>query len=128
MGKKTKSRLPVLEPEVGACDPEVESLERLYAFRKREEVVQYLARHRFLGPLLREAHGKIAEYFGPSPEVVLEVVTDPEAEDDRELFAFIRTPLPPEEALRELERLDQEWWLGEADQADGKLCIHVECQ
>ena len=126
MGKKTKKHISVREPEAGACDPEMRSLERLYQFRRREEVLQYLADHRFLDPLLRETHGKIAEYFGPSPEVILEVVTDPEAEDDRELFAFIRTDLPPEEALRRLERLDQEWWLGEADQAEGKLCIHVE--
>ncbi|MCI0692184.1 hypothetical protein L0337_09300 [candidate division KSB1 bacterium] len=73
-----------------------------------------------------ETYDKIGNYFGPQPEVVLEVVADPEADDDRELFTFIRTSLPPQEALEKLDQLDENWWLDAGDQADGKLCIHLE--
>jgi hypothetical protein len=112
--------------EVSTKEPPLQTIEKLYAFHRPLEVKEFLAAHPFLEPLLVEAYDKIGDYFGPQPDVVLEVVTDPEAIDDRELFVFIRTNLPPEEALDRLDRLDQEWWLDAADQADGKLCIHVE--
>jgi len=101
-------------------------LESLYIFRKPEEVSQFLKANPFLVPLLLEAHGQIENYFGPHPTVALEVITDPEAMDDRELFAFICTSLPPDEALVRLDRLDEEWWLDAMDRAEGKFCIHVE--
>ncbi|MBI4641910.1 MAG: hypothetical protein HY731_14570 [Candidatus Tectomicrobia bacterium] len=103
-------------------------VKQLYDSRRPEEVFRFLQTHTFLLPLLMEAYGKIVEYFGPSPDMVLEVIADPETENDRELFAFIRTSLPPDEALGKLDRLDKEWWLDEADRAEGKLCIHVEFQ
>jgi hypothetical protein len=109
-----------------ATEPALQSLGQLYTFRRPEEVSGFLRAHPFLIPLLLEAHSKIVQCFGPSPEVVLEVVTDPEAMDDRELFAFIRSSLPPDEALGKLDKLDKEWWLDEADRAEGNLCIHLE--
>ncbi len=104
----------------------IKSFERLYAFRRPEEVRQFLEAYPFLVALLRETRDKIGDYFGPQTAVTLEVVTDPEAIDDRELFAFIQTSLPSHEALDKLERLDQEWWLDAADRSEGKLCTHVE--
>jgi hypothetical protein len=120
------SREVVMAQQNVTIEPAIQSLEQLYSFRRPEEVVELLQAHPFLVPLLEEAHEKIAQYFGPSSEVMLEVVTDPEAMDDRELFAFIRTTLPPDEALSNLDRLDQEWWLDAGDRAEGNLCIDVE--
>jgi len=113
------ARVPIKEPKP-------EALEKLYIFRRSPEVMEFLEAHPFLVPLLVEAHDKIGEYFGPQPEVVLEIVTDPEVDDDRELFAFIQTGLSPEQALDKLERLDDDWWLDAADRSEGKLCLHVE--
>jgi len=112
--------------ETSPIEPEIQGLSRLYSFRNPTEVVNFLQTHSLLVPLLLEAYPRIEEHFGPNPEVVLEVVTDPEAADDQELFAFIRTDLAPDEALEKLHQLDQNWWLDEADRANGKLCIHVE--
>jgi len=112
--------------KVLAIEPAPQSLEQLYTFRRPLEVSQFLDTHPFLVPLLVEAHGKIEQYFGPSPDVVLEVVTDPEAIDDRELFAFIRTSFLPDEALGRLDRFDDEWWLDAMDKTLGALCIDVE--
>lgn len=107
-------------------EPAIQSLEQLYIFRRPEEVSEFLEAHPFLVPLLEEARGQIAQYFGPSSEVVLEVVTDPEAENDRELFALVQTTLSADEALPGLDRLDQEWWLDASDQAHCLLNIDVE--
>jgi hypothetical protein len=57
---------------------------------------------------------------------VLEVVTEPDALDDHELFAFVQADLPHHEALARLEELGEDWWLDASDRAQGKLCIHVE--
>ncbi len=112
--------------EVSTKEPTLQTVEKLYVFRRPLEVKEFLAAHPFLEPLLVEAYDKIGDYFEPHPEVVLEVVTDPEAIDDQELFAFIRTGLPPQEALEKLDLLDEDWWLYAGDQTDGKLCIHLE--
>ncbi|MDZ7359927.1 MAG: hypothetical protein ONB46_04270 [candidate division KSB1 bacterium] len=109
-----------------AKEPKPEVLKKLYNFRRPVEVKDFLAAHPFLVQLLVEAHDKIGNYFGPQSKVVLEVVTDPEADDDRRLFAFIQTSLLPEEALDRLDRLDNDWWLDAADRGEGKLCLHVE--
>ena len=107
-------------------EPTPEALEKLYTYRRPNEVKGYIKAYPFLVPLLVEAHDKIREYFEPQSEVVLEVVTDPEADDERELFAFIQTNCTPEEALDRLNRLDQEWWLDASLRSEEKLCIHTE--
>ena len=101
------------------------NIEQLYIFRRPDEVTAFLATHPFLAPLLLEAHGKIVEYFGPS-EIILEVITDPEAIDDHELFALIRVNLSADEALVRLDRLDAGWWLDVSRRGKGKFNIHVE--
>lgn len=100
----------------------------LYDLTRPDEVLQFLSSHLFLVPLLIEARDKIADIFGHESRVVLEVITDPEAPADRELFAFVRTALPADKALQKLGQLDQDWWLDRLDDAQGKLCIHVEFQ
>lgn len=107
-------------------DREVQMLEQLYVFRKRMEVLRFLDVHLFLVPLLLEAYAKIGNYFEPYHPVFLEVISDPEATNDRQLFAFIGTHLSPDEALDSLEYFDDEWWLDTLDEARGKLCIDVE--
>ena len=107
---------------------QVDSVERLYAFRRRDEVISFLSDHPFLVELLHEAHAKIQIYFDSYLPMILEVVADPEAIDDRELVLFIQTDLPPVEALASLDRLDEDWWLVASDASRGKLCIHVEYQ
>jgi len=99
--------------------------EQRYVLRRRNEVISFLKRYRFLVSLLLEVYDKITEYFGPSPEVVLEVFSDPEAEY-RELFALVRTNLSPSAALACLERFDQEWWLDASERAQCMLNVDVE--
>jgi hypothetical protein len=101
-------------------------IELPYKFRDRLEVEQFLQEHGFLLPLLVDAYPVIEKHFGPHPDVVLEVVTDPEGPDESDLVAFIRTSLSPDQVLDKLNRLDEEWFLDVMDMTQGKLCIHVE--
>lgn len=117
--------------EIGAsvvrtCEFEIRLVERLYAFRRHAKVSQFLEKFPFLARILVEAYGKFGNYFEPYPQVFLEIVTDPEAPDDHELFALIYTSLTPDEALDRLDRFDRDWWLDASRTSQGKLCIDVE--
>jgi len=112
--------------KVLAIEPAPQSLEQLYTFRRPLEVSQFLDTHPFLVPLLVEAHGKIEQYFGPSPDVVLQVVTDPEAQGLVKMFGYIVTPLTPEEAGKRLQQFDREWFLLWVSHTEGLLNFDVE--
>lgn len=103
------------------------SLQRLYRYRNEKAVLEFLAEHAFLVPLLEEVHERASVFFGSISNPVLEVTTDPEALDSRTLFVFFQTSLALEKALRQLERFDEIWWLQASERANGKLCIDVEC-
>jgi len=105
---------------------DLEALERLYIFRRQSEVIKFLVDNSFLFPLLQEAYEQIRNYFGKSPQVVFEVVTDPEAAGVQELVIIILTNLSPDKAFKKLEQLDEEWWLDAPANARRKLCIDVE--
>lgn len=97
-----------------------------------EEVVRSLRRWPQVIPVLLEAARGIPRYFtpptvGPRPALVLEVVFDPEDEDDPgELFALIETRLKPEIALPLLDRFDDEWWLPISRDVGGLLNFAIE--
>lgn len=98
----------------------------LYDFRRLTQVTDFLRENKFLIPLLFEVYGKIGSYFSPSTRVVLEVVSDPEADDDVELFVLIQTYANPKEARACLDRLDEEWWLSVLHRAKCKMNIDLE--
>lgn len=105
---------------------EVTLLSRLYNIRGESEVFKFLEDKPSIISLVLEAHERIRDYFGSSTELVLEVITDPEATEDYELVIFVRTNLSPDDAFRMLEQLDEEWWLDASEDTNEKLCIHVE--
>jgi hypothetical protein len=107
-------------------ESEIRSLERLYTFRRHAEVSQFLERHSFLAPLLLEAYSKFGSYFGPYPQVFLEVVRDPEVHGLVELFGYVMTGLTPEEAGKRLRRFDRDWFLHQLPHAKGLLNFDVE--
>jgi len=105
---------------------ELTLLSRLYNIRRESEVFEFLEDKPSLIPLIVEAHERIRDYFGSSTELVLEVITDPEATEDYELVIFVRTNLSPDDTFSKLEQLDEEWWLDASSEMREKICIHVE--
>lgn len=114
-----KSTVLILEHQIGW-------IRLLYDVRTPVQVTMFLEANPFLVPLLFEVYGKIGQYFGPSPRVALEVVFDPEADHDVDLFALIQTHANPKEALACLDRLDEEWWLDALSRAQCKMTLDVE--
>src|SRR5258708_21502076 len=86
----------------------IQTLEQLFHFRNRDEVLQFLGRNTFLADLLMRVADVLPIYFADSP-AVLEVVSDPESSGDSQLVLFIATSLPPNQAMAALHRFDEEW-------------------
>lgn len=90
-------------------------LAEMYSFHDAATVSSFLSAHPHLIEILFEAYPHLLEHLGPDLKVALKVVSDPEAEDSKRLFAYLLTSLPPEEALIRLDRLDEEWFLDQTD-------------
>lgn len=118
-------------PDIGssvvvAREAELQQLQEFYIFREPALIRQFLRTHEPLIEVLFEAWPHLHQYFGPDLQVALEVVSDPEVENWDELFAYILTPFSSDEALARLNRFDQDWFLDQLSQVDGKLNFDVE--
>jgi len=103
------------------------SIEGLYSLKGKAAVIQFLDEYPFLIPLLLvEARKNIRAHF-PHSKVSLEVIVDPEAEDDQ-LLASVSTTLDADDAYRRLKEFDRAWWLDAMEQSQGLLCISVKLQ
>jgi len=101
-------------------------LEEMYSLRNAVAVRRFLHTYPQLVEVLLEARLYLQKYFGPAPQVTLEVVSDPEVEGVEELFAYILTSLPVDEALARLDRLDEEWFLDQLDRVGGRFNFNLE--
>lgn len=107
----------MLIPEV-VDHAQLHKLEEMYSFRDAPEVQRFLCTHPHLIDVLLEAQPYLEKYFGSDPEVVLEVVNDRETSSWQQLFAYIRTSLSPDEAMAQLDKLDEAWFLDQTDRVD----------
>lgn len=101
-------------------------LEGIYSFRDAGAMRSFLKAHLQLIEVLFQAHVHLQKHLGPDPQVELAIITDPEVEDMDELFAYILTSLPVDEALARLDRLDEEWFLDQLDRVDGRFNFNLE--
>ena len=101
-------------------------IEELYSLNDRSTVKRFISNYPELANLLIEAFPHVQYHFGSYPDVELEVIRDPESDNFEELFAYIRTPLPPEAALKKLDQLDEEWFLDQLPRTEGKFNFNLE--
>ncbi len=116
--------------KTAATDGMISRLNRLYEFRgglALEEFLQEnLHQNRYMAAVLIEAHGVIRDYFGSGTRVILEVVTDPDAPADQQLFIVIRTRFPTKIARDLLSVLRKRWWRTLPRTARRKMELDVE--
>ncbi|QSJ14233.1 hypothetical protein JYQ62_20090 [Nostoc sp. UHCC 0702] len=96
---------------VSISQTDIATLEQLYIFRGRTEILQFLDKYPFLIPVLLEAPEKIHHYF-PDSQLFLEVVPDAEIIDWIHLILSILITLDPHEAVAKLHQLDEDWSIG----------------
>lgn len=105
----------------------IQLLETYYQFDSAPEVIDFLIKNQFLVGLLLDAPEQIKKCFDHNAELVLRLASEPEEDDSQELFVFIMTRLPVDEALKRLNTLDEEWWLEASYRGRCLLNIDVEC-
>jgi len=111
---------------VGLFDTPINGLGEWYDFRDYAAVRGYLRDHPSLCDVLEEAREKIARFFGPDVDLILDLVTGFEADDDKRLFVFVQTDLAVNEALDRLDALYEQWWIDALSRVSPKLSIDVE--
>ena len=68
--------------------------------------------------LLLDAEPHLRRYFGPQVRVNLRLLYDPDASNGEPmLYAHIETELPAGEKVRQLDRLEDEWWIDASREA-----------
>jgi hypothetical protein len=111
---------------VGDMSKVIRSLEPFFTFVSPSDVYAFLSDRPYLIPLLVDARKQISTYFGRGVPVYLEIVSDPEYSNDKQMFALVSTSKSPDEAFNALDRLDHDWWLAAGAQARGNLEIDVK--
>lgn len=98
-----------------------------FVMRDAARVRAFLGEHPQLVPLVLEVHDAAQRAMGSGTPLVLEVVTDPEDEDDLgTLYAFVQTKLEPEQARPLMKRMHDTWWTRASVQTHGDLNIALE--
>jgi hypothetical protein len=106
---------------------DIKLLKRAYSFYNESEIELHLCENPYLVSLLFKAYSRIMEFFLGS-RLILEVISNPEEDNDSQLVLYISTNLKPEIALKKLDEFDEQWWLNNLQCARGKLCIDIELQ
>lgn len=101
-------------------------LREAYTFRQEIQVHRFLRAQPEIADFLLEAYEYLERYFGPSLQVDLEVVTDPEIECSEEMVGYIVTPLAVDDALAQLDKLDEVWFLNQLDRVGGRFNFNLE--
>ncbi len=87
---------------------DIESLEQLYTFRGKTEIIQFLNKYPFFVATLQSAIEKIRSYF-PNEQLFLRIDYDPEIIDYVHLVLSILTERNPHDALNKLNQFDEDW-------------------
>jgi len=123
-GKKTKIRSPQKQKSHRGYDI-LRKLRGKYKLSNPSKLLSFFEKNSYLIPVVIEAYEELKERF-PSEKLVLEVVSDSEDDSCDELFAYINTSLPVEEALQKLDDLDEQWFLNKLDETKGLFNFNLK--
>jgi hypothetical protein len=118
-------RLQARSSGIADLDRNIKAIEGLYKFRRTDEVYAFLRLEPSAIALVSEAHRRIRDHF-PECEIFMEILSDPSYPNGKELLISISTSLLPNEAVRELDAFDDEWWLSASTSSTADICIKVE--
>lgn len=101
------------------------AIERLnLAYGDKIKVFGFLKSNSELLDLVLEAYSVIRRHFRFAP-LSLKLHWNPETSEEDYLIFTISTSLTAEEAIKELDMIDDEWWLDNMHRSDDKLSIDL---
>lgn len=108
-------------------DTRIARLEQVYKFHHAEKVKQFLVNNPVIISILLEAQAVLEKFFGSDVGVTLEVVSDPEASDNSQLFGYIHTgDMAPDVAFKHINAMDEAWFLKKIDLIGGLFNFNLE--
>ena len=109
----------------GKMLPQIERLDLLETFEgiNTPEVLEFLRQNPLLPPFLAHVGAELRGYFAAPPR--LELLHDPEENCSQlRLAAQVTGEVAAE--LEALRHFDENWWLANASQVKGQLCVDVD--
>ncbi len=100
-------------------------LRELFEYRNHDKMALYLRMYPELTSFLEESRYYLTKHFGVAAKFTLEVVRDPEAQQ-QQLMVYINTALPVDQALQRLEKLDDEWFLDHTNHLGHLINFNLE--
>ncbi len=117
----------VIQPRTASvAEQDVDQLAGRYVLRDAPAVAAFLRHHPDVVATLLAAEDVVTDYFPESGPMILEVVRDPEAGDEVELYARIPTALDVDAALERLRAFDEGWWLDALPNVANTLTFTIE--
>lgn len=109
------SSLPVFQPSAASqtIDGDLRRIEQLYKFRS-PGIIDFLTEQPNRIKFLVDAYSQVEKYFGKTPQITLKLELDREYTGPLELFAYIATDLPVDQALGRLNEFDEQWYLNQS--------------
>lgn len=105
----------------------IAKLESIYTFRSPVDVKKFLIDNKRIFSVLWDARPVVEEFFGNNISISLEVVSDPEAANIKQLFGYINVAsFPPEEAFKRFNAFDEVWFLKQFDLTGGLFNFNLE--
>jgi hypothetical protein len=124
MSRKPKTPQPTAFALASEDEPTL--LDQIHVLKDKPGVLAFLKEHSYLLPLVTEASAILGEYF-VHPTLSIEIHSDPELARSQ-LVLSIGTSLEIDQALRQLERFRQDWWLDQLGRTKGNLIIDVDSE
>lgn len=90
------------------------------------EIMKFLSENMDLQPVLLEANRMVKKIFGENAELILELRTDPEIEDDKILHANIKATGDIDEQLDKLDAFDKNWLIQRLDLVNRRVIFDLD--
>jgi hypothetical protein len=105
----------------------IAKLETIFNFRNPDEIKEFLGEHKLIIPVLLNSRSIVDKFFGNDVPLALEVVIDPEAQSNKQLFGYISTgPMSLDDAIERFNAFDESWFLKQYDLTDGLMNFNLE--
>lgn len=109
-----------------ALNTQLYKLQEFYESRGVEDVWHFLKSYPALIRFLQDSRHYLLEHFGGNTTYTLELVCDPERGNFRQLQVYIGTSMAIDNALAQLDKLDEEWFLSQLNSVGSLINFNLE--
>lgn len=89
----------------------MEHLQEMYNIAHTDSVFSFLEDYPHLEPILSDAYEHLVKHFGNSITAIELTFEVDENTDEEYLLVLVKSTIPPKDALKLMDRFDDDWWL-----------------